>query len=58
MADYNFMFLILFISILVALGVSNFVQATTEHPQVGNNFFGLLYIIGALGLILYKISNP
>jgi len=57
MYDLNFMFMVLFGMILLALGVSNFVQAKTDG-KMGNNFFGLLYIIAALALIIYKIQNP
>jgi len=56
-SDIAFMFLL--VLILGALGVSNFVEASSkDQNQVGQRFFGLLYIIFALGLIVYKISNP
>jgi hypothetical protein len=52
-------FMVLLVLILGALGVSNFVEASSkDQNQVGQRFFGLLYIIFALGLIVYKISNP
>jgi len=57
MYDLNFMFMVLFVLILLALGISNFVQAKTER-KMSDNFFGLLYIIAALALIVYKIQNP
>jgi len=56
-SDLAFMFLL--VLILGALGVSNFVEASSKgQNQMGQRFFGLLYIIFALGLIVYKISNP
>ena len=57
MYDLNFMFMVLFVLILMALGISNFVQAKDKHTM-SDNFFGLLYIIAALALIVYKIQNP
>jgi len=56
-ADVGFLFLL--VLILAALGVSNFVEASSKgQNRLGQRFFGLLYIVFALGLILYKISNP
>jgi hypothetical protein len=52
-------FMILLILILGALGVSNFVEASSKgQNKMGQRFFGLLYILFAFGLILYKISHP
>lgn len=58
MADLNFMFMLLFVAILMALGIANFVQSKTNGKKMGDNFFGLLYILAALALIFYKIQNP
>jgi hypothetical protein len=56
-ADVGFLFLL--VLILGGLGTSNFVEASSKgQNQLGQRFFGLLYIIFALGLILYKISTP
>lgn len=52
-------FMILLVLILGALGVTNFVEASSKgQNRMGQRFFGLLYIVLALGLIVYKISNP
>jgi hypothetical protein len=52
-------FLFLLVLILAALGVSNFVEASSKgQNRMGQRFFGLLYIVFALGLIAYKISHP
>jgi hypothetical protein len=52
-------FMVLLVLILGALGVSNFVEAGTQSDtKMGRRFFGLLYIMFALGLIVYKISHP
>ena len=56
MADLNFMFMLMFVAILMALGISNFVQAKADR-KMSDNFFGLLYILAALALIVYKIQN-
>jgi hypothetical protein len=52
-------FMVLLVAILGALGVSSFVEASSKgQAKFGQRFFALLYIIFALGLIVYKISNP
>jgi len=52
-------FMVLLVLMLAALGVSNFVEAGTQTDnKMGRRFFGLLYIVFALGLIVYKISHP
>ena len=52
-------FLVLLVLILGALGVSNFIEANSKgQNQMGQRFFGLLYIVLAIYLIVYKISNP
>jgi hypothetical protein len=51
-------FMVLLVLILSALGVSNFVEASKKgQAKLGEQFFALLYIVLALGLIVYKISN-
>jgi hypothetical protein len=49
---------VLFVAIFGALGVSNFVEATKNQATPYQRYFGLLYILLALGLVVYKISNP
>jgi hypothetical protein len=52
-------FMVLLVLILSALGVSNFVEASSKgQNRLGQRFFGLLYLVFALGLIAYKISHP
>lgn len=58
MADLNFMFMILFVAVLSALGMANIIQAPSSQNTTSDRMIGLLYIIGATGLIVYKISNP
>ena len=55
MIDLNFMFMLLFVAILMALGIINFIQ---EKDSKINNMIGLLYIVGALGIVIYKIQTP
>lgn len=58
MTDFNLAFLILMVLILTALGVTNFIESKTkQYSQVGQGFFGLLYIVFALALVVYKISS-
>jgi len=58
MADLSFMFMLLFVAVLAALGVANIVQAPSSQNTTSDRMIGLLYIIGAAGLIVYKIQNP
>jgi len=52
-------FMVLLFMILSALSVSSFVEASSEgQEKFGQRFFALLYLVLALGLIVYKISNP
>jgi hypothetical protein len=52
-------FMVLLVLILGALGVSNFVEASSKgQNRLGQRFFALLYLVFALGLIVYKISHP
>jgi hypothetical protein len=52
-------FMVLLVLMLAALGVSNFIEASSKgQNRMGQRFFGLLYIVFALGLIAYKISHP
>ena len=58
MATFDLAFTILLVLILSALGVSNFVESTQSRQKPYQQFFGLLYLIAAIGLVLYKIANP
>ena len=58
MATFDLAFTILLVLILGALGVSNFVESTQNRRTPYQQFFGLLYLIAAIGLVLYKIANP
>jgi hypothetical protein len=52
-------FLVLFVLLLAGLGVSNFVETKNEQDQtLGRPFFALLFMVLALGLVAYKITNP
>jgi glycerol uptake facilitator-like aquaporin len=57
--DLYTIFLGLFVLLFLGLGVSNFVEMKNEQDQtMGRPFFAILFIVLALGLILYKITNP
>ena len=51
-------FMALFLLVLSGLGVANFVESTNSQAKTGQQFFGLMYILMAVLLILYKIQNP
>ena len=57
--DLYTIFLGLFVLLFLGLGVSNFVETKNERDQTtGRAFFAILFIVLALGLIPYKMSNP
>ena len=59
MADFNLAFLVLLVLVLSALSIANFVESQSKgRRQVGQAFFGLLYLVFAVGLIVYKIQTP
>ena len=51
-------FMALFLLVLSGLGIANFVESTNSQAKTGQKFFGMLYILMAVLLILYKIQNP
>lgn len=58
-ADFNMLFFVLFVVLLVALSISNLVAARSQqYAKPGQMYFGLLYMVGAVILIVYKINNP
>jgi glycerol uptake facilitator-like aquaporin len=57
--DLYTIFLGLFVLLFLGVGVSNFVEMKNEQDQtMGRPFFAIMFIVLALGLILYKITNP
>jgi multisubunit Na+/H+ antiporter MnhG subunit len=51
-------FMALFLLVLSSLGFANFVESTNSQAKTGQQFFGMLYILMAVLLIVYKIQNP
>ena len=52
-------FLALLVILFGGLGVSNFVEAKNEQDQTaGRSFFALMFMILAISLVIYKITNP
>ena len=57
-ADFNLFFLVLFVLLFGALGITNMIASKTQqYAKPGQMYFGLLYIIGAIVLIVYKINE-
>jgi uncharacterized membrane protein YidH (DUF202 family) len=57
MADFNLAFLVLFVLIFGALGVSNFVEANSKGQQKPyQRYMGLLYLVLAVALVLFKVA--
>jgi len=57
MMDFNTIFVLLFIALMAGLGVSNMVEARKSPTTPGQPFFGLLFLVAAVGLILYKMKS-
>jgi hypothetical protein len=57
-SNAELLFMVLFLLVLAALGVSNFVESSNSQAKIGQKFFGMLYILMAVLLIVYKIQNP
>ncbi len=56
--DFNTIFVVLFILLLGALGVADMIESRNGNSQkVGQPFFGLLFLVGTVGLILYKMKS-
>jgi uncharacterized membrane protein YidH (DUF202 family) len=54
----NDAFLVMFVLLLAGMGISNFVEAKNKQDQtLGRPFFALLFIVLAMGLIIYKITG-
>ena len=53
------LFMILFVILLGGLGIYDMYTGLTDKNTtvVGQQYFGLLYIIGALALLLYSAST-
>lgn len=57
-SNAELLFMVLFLLVLSALGVANFVESSNNQAKTGQKFFGMLYILMAVMLIVYKIQNP
>jgi hypothetical protein len=51
------LFIVLFIMMFIALGISEMVSVKKGKPA-GKMAFGLLYLLTAISLIAYKVQNP
>jgi hypothetical protein len=58
MADFNLAFLFLFVLIIGALAVANFVEGSQKNPQPYQTYMAVVYLLVALGLVVFKISKP
>ena len=56
--DLYTLFLILFVLLFLGLSVSNFVEAKNEQDQtIGREYFGIVFLVFGVGLIIYKIKD-
>ena len=53
------LFFVLFVLLLSALAITNMVASRTQqYAKPGQMYFGMLYLIGAVILVVYKMNNP
>jgi hypothetical protein len=57
MMDFNTIFVFIFIAMMAALGVADMLEARKNPAVPGQPFFGLLFLVAAVGLILYKMKS-
>ena len=57
MQDLNTQFLMVFIALFGALGIANMIEGRKSQKYMAQPMFGLMYILAAVGLILYKIKS-
>jgi len=53
--DLNLIFFWMFIAMFMALGISSFVESKNSQATRGENYFALLYLVFATGLVIYKM---
>jgi uncharacterized membrane protein YidH (DUF202 family) len=59
MADFNLAFLILFVLVIGALSIASFVDGSRKAPsQPYQMYMGIVYLMIALGLVVFKVANP
>jgi uncharacterized membrane protein YidH (DUF202 family) len=57
MVDLNFMFMIAFMALIMGLAVANFVEATQDRQKKYQNYFGIMYLMIAVALVVLKIQD-
>lgn len=55
--DFNTGFVFLFVLIIGALGVTDFVEASQDRQKPFQRYFGLVYIMLAMVLLAFKVVN-
>lgn len=57
MMDFNTIFVFMFIALMIGMGVADMIEARKQPQMPGQPFFGLLFLVAAMGLILYKMKS-
>jgi len=55
--DLNTIFFWMFAAMYAALGISSFVESKNSQATKGQSYFALLYIVFAVGLVIYKMMG-
>ena len=55
--DFILIYAIALVAMLAGLGIANFIEAGQDRQKPYQRFFGLIYILFAVALILYKMQE-
>jgi quinol-cytochrome oxidoreductase complex cytochrome b subunit len=55
--DLNLMFFWLFVAMFMALGIASFVESKNSQATKSESYFALLYLVFAVGLVIYKMMG-
>jgi lipopolysaccharide export LptBFGC system permease protein LptF len=55
--DLNSQFFWLFVAMFMALGISSFIESKNSQATMNENYFALIYLIFAVGLVIFKIMG-
>ena len=57
-ADLNTIVFWLMVGMFGALGITSFIENRKSQATKGESYFGLLYLVFAVGLVIYKMMQP
>jgi hypothetical protein len=55
--DLNLYFFWLFVAMFMALGIASFIESKNSQATKSESYFALIYLIFAVGLVIFKIMG-